>query len=679
MTIPMIQVVPAKTRKTLSVLALTGLCAVILSLPASAQQLAGSAVRGQVTLNGYWGYILNQSQNTIPTSGYINARIPEQPLVTGNSSVWYQRTLNVPSTWAQSGRSFFIELERAGHYSAVYVNGQKMGEHFGQFSPFEVDVTSAIVAGQTNTINVYVHKADTTYVRANYNLNQSSCPISNPDCMGNAYRGSAPNAAQRNWVGLVGDITFSWRPTEHVTDVFPITSVRNWTLTSQVSVTDATSNATVQETVLDGSTPVLTLPPATVVSGVATLEVPWTTPVLWGPAPYGQAKLYMLQTQLLESGVVVDTIYTKFGFRETWDVGKTTYLNGIPLWSAGNFFLKLAPVQYVNDRRAQAFQLWVLQQTGFNMIESHWDTAGRPLLDMADEMGMLVVGSFYCDGRPIGESEVDSVSGWTNWMSSTATSWTQEVRHHPSIIFWRPTDVLPGGVNQSQAWPPIDAAVRAADPSARVVADGTDMDTWVENIETGQNVCDNGNAFVQKLAGETKPLFVREIAGKLNEPCVPAFFNTFYQEAYQGGSNGLLLALPATANQNFVPKWFSISGQGNRPTNPQAMPNWNTQQFLPTSVGTQFATLYETYFQPTLLNTSPTSGDYQAVALPPGVQSAFLVPLDGDANPVGVIVAEDGSGTAWFVTPQPGNYALNYTSNGQDVVQNVTVSAPAPF
>jgi hypothetical protein len=43
------------------------------------------------------------------------------------------------------------------------------------------------------------------------------------------------------------------------------------------------------------------------------------------------------------------------------------------------------------------------------------------------------------------------------------------------------------------------------------------------------------------------------------------------------------------------------------------------------------------------------------------------------------VAAEDGSGTAWFVVPQPGNYKLNYTSGGVDVVKAVVVTTPAPF
>jgi len=688
--VPCAQVTPAQNStdrreraraRTLSMIAVVTFLVLNLATPLTAQVMVSTAPRTEISLNGIWSYVLNQAQSSIPTSGWQTTRIPEPPL-TGITSVWYKRTINVPTSWMQPGRSFFIKLEKAGHYSAVYCNDTFYAENYGQFSPFEVDITSCIIGGQDNEIEIYVHKADTTYVRAGVNIDQSSCPQSNPDCMGNAYRGAAPTIPQRNWVGLVGDITFSWRPTENVSDVAVVTSVQNWTMQANITVTGSDSQTTVQATVLDGSDPVLTLPAQPVASGTAVLSAPWITPVLWGPPPYGEPKLYMLQTQLLEAGVVVDTIYTRFGFREVWIVGKEVMLNGQPLWMSGNFFKRLAPIRYTNDRRPEAYWLWILEQSGMNMIESHWDDPGDPFLDLADEMGMMVIGAFYCDGRPEIQSEVDSASGWTDWMASTAQSWVQRRRNHPSIIMWRPTDALPEGVTNGPVYKQIAAAIRPDDPQNRPIADGSDIYAWVQKIQSASDPkkCDSGQAMAAKLASETIPLFTREISGDWVLPCRDSFLDTFYQLSWDGGGAGILLGLPPTDVLSlFSPSWFSISGQGNRPTTPMLAPNWMTQRWAPTFYSTDFSGLWKTYVSPTLLANSPTSGDYQASGIPTDVQSAFLVSTDGVANPIGVIAAEDGSGTAWFIVPEAGNYDLVYTSQGTDYVVPVTVNPPPPF
>ncbi|HXJ92695.1 MAG TPA: glycoside hydrolase family 2 TIM barrel-domain containing protein [Terriglobia bacterium] len=660
--------------------------ALIVPVRATAQNLVSTARRADITLNGNWQYVLNRTQDQIPTSGWSSTRVPEMPRTDGTRSVWYQQTFFVPSSWQQTGRRFFVTLEKAGHYAAIYCNGAYVGEHFGQFSPFQAEVTGLVLFGQNNQIQVYVHKADTTYIRPGVDIDQSACPTYNPDCIGNAYRSAAPanRYIARNWVGLVGDVTFSWRPAQFVSDVFVVSSVRNLSLTADLQVSGAGSGTiTAKATVMDGATAVLTLPGQTVASGAATLEASWSNPVFWGPPPYGQPKLYTLKTQLLQNGAVLDTAYTRFGFREVWLSGTEVLLNGQRLWPVGNFFRPLSSIRYINDRRELAFMLWVAESSGSNTMQSHWDDPGDTWLQLADEMGILIVGSYFCDGRPQIQSMVDSATDWTDWEVGTTAEWVLARRNHPSVIMWRPIDVLPQGV-LGAIFPQIAAAVRAADPSGRPIADGSDIDVWGQNLTDVSNPseCDDGSDYTAKLAAETKPLLTKEIYGNDSVSCAATFFNTFYNDAYSKGGLGLVSPESIFGNVTFTPSWPSISGIGNRPTTQQTMPDWINQTWTPTSYAAQFASLYGSYFQPSLLNTSPTSGDYQASgltsALPQSV--AFLVPATGQPEqPRGVLIAQDGSGTAWFVVPGTGTYELLYTNGTQDITQKVTVTAPAPF
>ncbi len=603
------------------------------------------------------------------------------PIEDGTSSVWYQKNLNVPATWLQPGRRYFVQVGKAGHYAAVYWNGVLMGEHFGQFSPFEVEITN-LIAG-TNVVDIYVHKADTKYVRAGVTINQSSCPPTVPDCIGSSYRSHAlQGPLARNWVGLVGDLTFSWRAAQYIADVFPATSVRNLTITIPVSVSGTGTATMVKGTVLDGSTTVLALPAQSVINGAATLSSSWTNPVLWGQPPYGQPKLYTLRTDLLDgSGNVLDTRFDRFGFREVWVSGKDVLLNGVRLWAVGEYPSTISPVVYVNDRRPAAFFLHIVEQAGFTSFSGHWDDLDSAMLDLADEMGILVVSSVYCSG-PEADSQVqvDDVNGWTNWMTSTMTEWVLAVRNHPSIVMWRPTDLLPPKIPQTAA-STFAAAVRTADPAGRPIADGSDVDWWDENW--GGKKCDDGSKFAARLAHDSIPLFTKEVSGSLNLSCLPNFFNTFYGLSYGTGSGGAvgfhLGRLNLFNAKPFPVSWFSISGKGNRPLSSAFLPNWIARTFTPALLNAQFASLFQTYTGLPLLNTSPTSGDYQASGIPSGAATAFLSSQDGTGNPVGVEVAADGSGTAWFVVPNPGSYTLSYNPGTGDVNQNVTVTAPAPF
>ena len=664
------------------ILWLVAVCCVA-SCPLAAQDTVGTAGRAEVTLNGLWSYVLNQSDAQIPTSGWNIRRVPEIPMQSGTASVWYQHTLNIPSSWMVPGRSFFLKLEKAGHYSAIYWNGNLVANHFGQFSPFEADVTSFVVSGQ-NTIDIYVHKADTIYVRPGVNIDQSSCPHSNPDCIGNAYRAYAPNVTARNWVGIVGDITFSWRPAEHISDVFVQPSVRNWTLQAQIQATGASDTAMMQATVLDGGNPVLTLPPQSVTSGAATLSAPWTNPVLWGPSPYGQPKLYTLRTDLLENGAIVDSQYTRFGFRESWVSGKDILLNGKKLWFVGMYRSPLETIRYINDRRAQGQYLFIMESSGFNLLQWHWDDLGDPFLDVADEMGILVLGSFHCDGRPEIQSQVDDVTAWTDWMSSTAQEWMMARRKHASIVLWKPTDAAPPNVPTS-SMQQIAAAAQALDstrPFADLYPSNAAVDSWAQTvISKGSGTCDDGSYMTSLVAKDAKPLIEKELGlYSLSVPCVSQFFDTFYQKGFLAGISGMMAnGLPLFNAQTFSPPWFSLSGPGNRPTSVKTIANW-TRPWIATPSSMQFKGLYQAYVQPTLLQTSPTAGEYQASGLPAGAQTAFLAPAGGAAgDPAGVLVAEDGSGTAWFTVPQPGNYQLIYNAGNGDAITNVSVAGSSPY
>jgi len=650
-------------------------------VPLGAQVLVEGAPRAAITLNGLWDYTLNQSQDHIPTSGWRTRRIPEPPLADGTISVWYRSKIHIRSEWVKSDRSFFLELEKAGHYAAVYWNGQFIGDHYGQYDPFEVEVTSALLRGQDNEIEIYVHQADSRYARRDAVLDQSSCPPKNPNCIANAYRPAADDIVERNWVGMAGDITLSWRPQERVDNVTVVSSVRNAFLRANLNVTGSHSGVTeARATVLDGKDTVLTLPTRKVSSGKAVLQASWTDPVLWGPPPYGQPKLYSLRTELLENGKTIDVIYTRFGFREVWIEGKDVLLNGQKLWMMGDYYEKLTPLRYANDLRPQAFALFLMESSGLNTLQSHWDDLGRTWLDLADEMGVLVVGSFFCDGRPEIQSKADD--GWLNWMADTAREWVDNRQNHPSIVMWRPADVSPNNVSRNKVWTTLAAVVRQEDVSGRPIADRSDIDAWPQNWRKkgDPTECDDGSAFAKKLAHDHKPLLVKELYGDYSLDCTPAYFNKFYREAYDGGATGIIIQhMKVFTPQKFTPEWFSISGDGNRLSSSDSLPDWISRDWVPTNWSPQFADLYRTYVGPLLPKSSPTHGEYEASGLPAGAGTAFLVSSEGTANPVGVVIAQDGSDTGWFDVPEPGKFKLVYHYGSKDVEQDVNVKAPPPF
>ncbi|NUN51129.1 MAG: hypothetical protein HUU15_20180, partial [Candidatus Brocadiae bacterium] len=66
----------------------------------------------------------------------------------------YRRTVRVPSHW--QGRVIELQFDAVSYHAEVIVNGQRVGEHQGMWTPFTFDVTDLIRPAHDNTIEVIV-------------------------------------------------------------------------------------------------------------------------------------------------------------------------------------------------------------------------------------------------------------------------------------------------------------------------------------------------------------------------------------------------------------------------------------------------------------------------------------------------------------------------------------------
>jgi hypothetical protein len=541
--------------------------------------------RAEICLNGAWDTVLNVEGASIPASGWSSRRVPAVPIAATEpptTSVWYRQRVNIPQIWLRPDRRFWLEVRKAGHYAAVYCNGRKVGEHYGQFTPFEADVTDALRAGPSNEVALYVHDALGPYARP-------AAAIDDPR-EGNAYRGATDRPEQRNWVGITGDVLLSWRPATAIADVQVTTSVRRKRLEVRVQsagIAAAAVNWSVRSTVLDDGKPVLALPEKPIAeTGNSVVEVVWDDPVLWGPAPYSTPKLYILRTELVRAGAVVDRRFTRFGFREVRVEGRDVLLNDKKLWMVGTYYGKLASLGTINDRRPQALALAVMQASGLNTLHGHWDDLGGSWLDCCDEMGMMVLAGYYCDGRPQIQSRADA--GWEDWIADTCTAWARTVRNHPSIVVWRPIDIGPANaMAQSRAlFNRLAACVQREDRSRPFAFgnEGSEIDAWSQSPlkdPRDKSAYDDGSRLVERFTGTSKPFLTKEIyTGFGDVENVSRFFRVFSEKTFALGGTGLIVQhLPlVTRSRPFAVEWLSPSGLGNRDTPPAiaagGLPNW---------------------------------------------------------------------------------------------------------
>jgi hypothetical protein len=231
-------------------------------------------------------------------------------------------------------------------------------------------------------------------------------------------------------------------------------------------------------------------------------------------------------------------------------------------------------------------------------------------------------------------------------------------RNHPSIILWRPMDVVPPGVagGRDAIWAKVAEVVRQED-GTRPMADGSDIAAWAQNAFVDPNDhtnYDDGSRMAKELAASTKPFLTKELyTGFSPIPQMTKFFSDFYEKSYTGGGTGVIVQhLPVIQGKPPAPAtWLSESGEGNRPGTLPAVTG------PPTPFGTLFAELYTKFTKqaarPQVIDAAP---ELLVSKLAPA-DVALLIPAD-PATQGTIGVAAAGDGTAWIFAPASGDYIL---------------------
>jgi beta-glucuronidase len=164
-------------------------CEVVLSQAGNIQNIYA---RKHTSLNGRWNYIIDPYE-----TGYFNYRhVPYDQSASGAGGFYDDKkqndkaelieynfdlspTMNIPGDWnSQSprlefyegtvwlrqkftadpkpGKRYFLYFGAVNYESHIYLNGKKLGQHKGGFTPFQFEVTGALKAGE----NFVVVKAD---------------------------------------------------------------------------------------------------------------------------------------------------------------------------------------------------------------------------------------------------------------------------------------------------------------------------------------------------------------------------------------------------------------------------------------------------------------------------------------------------------------------------------------
>lgn len=114
-------------------------------------------------LNGLWQYAIVPEKSLTPGAWQGDILVPfavESSLsgvgktVGRDQALWYTRTFTVPSDW--KGQDIMLNFGAVDWKCDVWVNDIKVGGHTGGYTPFSLNITSALKAKGENTVTVRV-------------------------------------------------------------------------------------------------------------------------------------------------------------------------------------------------------------------------------------------------------------------------------------------------------------------------------------------------------------------------------------------------------------------------------------------------------------------------------------------------------------------------------------------
>jgi hypothetical protein len=387
------------------------------------------AARSELDLGGTWQYAKVSQLTYPPTNVWQTMTVPGYLTGWNYERAWFRRVFTLPG--AMAGQQLKLRFGGVKFNAQVWLNGVFLGGYFNGYNPFELDISSTALIGQTNELVVGVTDWTATFLNP---VDFSAMPAGT----------GARDYVKNNILAPIGgryDLYGVWQPVKvvalpavSIADVFVMPSVRTQQLTVRLTLrndTAAPQAVGITNRVLDGTTVALTLPgqaftvPA---SSTAQIDIPasWTTARYWS-----QVDPYLYQVETTVSGAGTDQLNTRFGFREFWASGGKFYLNGIPInlhasatWPADNLGSTNQIAQVIQDVK-----------NGNNVaIRFHTQPWDEPWYDITDQLGLLVVeeAAVWCDPAAYRLSDTNF---WNNYSNHLVAAVTRD-RNHPSIVLW---------------------------------------------------------------------------------------------------------------------------------------------------------------------------------------------------------------------------------------------------
>ena len=333
-----------------------------------------------VNLNGLWQYAILPSGKAMPKTydGEILVPFAVESALSGvgkelgeNNELWYRRTFSVPSHW--KGQRVLLNFGAVDWKTTVWVNGTKLGEHCGGFTPFAFDITQALKKGDNEVV---VRVWDPTDKGKQARGKQ----VSNP---GHIWYTPVSGIWQTVWLEPV--------PERAIENIRTTPDIDGGKLTVETTVNNPKANDRIEVKVLDGN--------KVIASGSAlnhtSVEIPMPADCkLWSP---DSPSLYDLEISFYADGKLQDKVksYTamrKFSTRRDEKGYMRLQLNNKDIFHFGPLDQGWWPDGLFTAPTDEAllFDILKTKELGYNMIRKHVKVEPARWYYHCDKLGMIV-------------------------------------------------------------------------------------------------------------------------------------------------------------------------------------------------------------------------------------------------------------------------------------------------
>ena len=366
---------------------------------------------------------------TLPTqndSRFYPVNLPHDWLIANsadhyeNSEGWYQKTISsdILPFDASSDDDWLLYFEGVYMDCTIFVNGMQAGEWKYGYSSFEVRLTPFLKTGE-NTILVHV-------------------------------RYQSPNSRWYSGAGIYRSVWLKKVPAVHIASdgiAAETHLIENgkWSLCMHTTlekegIQQSAKDFFASENDNESTFPSLSFCVQTLDGTVILSEIPEDTPVTLTnikPWDINEPNLYKIVCTLSENGTAIQTETITTGFRTTrFDTNEGFFLNDVHLKLKGVCqHHDLGALGSAVNRSAIKRQLMILKSMGVNAVRTTHNMPAVELLELADEMGILIVDEAF-DMWEMSKTTYDYARFFKEWSARDVKSWICRDRNHPCVILW---------------------------------------------------------------------------------------------------------------------------------------------------------------------------------------------------------------------------------------------------